>query len=197
MGQNIFTGMPLGYLGSGKVIVWIPLKGNIPLGMAKWLYRNTGSVMDGGVLSTSENSAYVCRIALPVQDGGWWTPLPDKGASYFGNGYREGDSVPFYPALINENGTENYNPKYYPNIPSSIEMPQSLGAATYSSVTTLQTCGGDIIPHMINPPKGNFAIPTDGHRVLVAFYDENIQPAIIAILPFEEEFENSIDKIRK
>lgn len=195
--QNIFAGTVIGYIGKGKVLVWIPMKSGVPLGMAKWLYRNTGSVIDGNNLSFCENSAYVCRMMLPVQNGGWWNPLSNKSASYFGNGYRDGEAIPNYPSLIDKNGIENYNPKHYPNIPFKVEMPQALGAASYSAAFTLQTLGGDVIPQLINPPKGDFKIPTSGHRVLVAFYDQSISPAVIGILPYEEEYEFSFDKINK
>lgn len=195
--QNIFTGTVIGYLGKGRVLVWIPMKSGVPIGMAKWKYRNTGSVIDGKNLSFCENSAYVCRLMLPVQEGGFWNPMDDKSASYFGNGYREGENIPHYPSLVKENGIENYNPKHFPNIPFRVEMPQALGASSYSATFTLQTLGGDHIPQMINPPKGDFKVPTPGHRVMVAFYDQSAAPAIIGILPYEEEYEFSYDKIKR
>lgn len=194
MEQVLYSGTALSYLGDGKVSVWIPLKGPVPLGWSKWLYANTGSALDGSNLSMVENSSFICTISTPIGAGGWWKTLPEKGASFFGNGYREGQSIPYYPSLIDSKGRDSYVARNYPAIPSKMILPQSMGASSYHAVFTLQEIGGDPIPTIINPPKGKFAIPSPGHRVLVAFYDMNINPAVIALLPYEEEFKSTIDR---
>lgn len=196
MEQNIYSGMPMRYLGNGLMVVWIYLKGPIPLGMAKWMYANTGSNIDGDNLILTEGAAFVCSLTSEVGPGGFWDAMDDKGASYFGNGYREGDKIPFYPANIDSKGRDNFVAKRVPPLPNTMQMPQSLGASEYHAAFTLQPIGGEPLPSFTNVPKGKFSIPSKGHRVLVAFYDYNIQPAIIRTLPYQEEYANTVDKVK-
>lgn len=198
MEQNIYTGKILDYIGSGEVSVWITLKGPIPLGMSRWIYANTGSVMDGENLSTCSAASFRCRLMIPVQPSGWWDPQTDKGANFFGNGYREGDTIPYYPSLIkktNGRNIDNFAPRRSPNIPSSILMPQSIGASEYQAHYVLQKIGGDSIPTYINPPKGQFSKPTPGEIAIVAFHDYSVQPVVLGILPDREQYQQTIDKI--
>lgn len=194
MENFLYSGTVLGYLGNGYVSVWIPMKGPIPDGLSKFLYANTGSVLDGANLSMCENVAFKCSIATPVKKNGWWRAMPDKAASYFGDGYREGDGIPFYPSLIDSKGRDSYVARRHPPLPSRMEMPQSLPAANYHTVFTLQEIGGDPIPNILNPPKGDYTLPGPGDRVLVAWRDRNLNPVIIGMLPYEEQYKETIDR---
>ena len=198
MDQNIYTGKVIDYIGRGEVTVWIPLKGPIPLGMAKWIYGNTGSVMDGENLATCTSASFKCRLISPVQPSGYWNPQGDKAANFFGNGYREGDPIPFYPALISKKKGkifDNYAPRRSPNIPSRITMRQSLGAAEYMAHYILQSIGGDPIPTYTNLPKGQFSKPTPGETVVVAFHDYSVMPGVLGVLPDGDQYEHTIDRV--
>lgn len=178
----IHKGLVLRKLAPGFVKVWIPTANStVPQGQWNYMYKNTGSALDGKDLQDAIATSYNCRVATPLASGSWMSALVSQGVSLFGT---QGKDKPYDYRI--HGSIKSKNERGVTRIQHATDNP----AQHYCAVNyTLGEVGGMPIESIGNMPPGDYPDVQPNQWVLVAFVNSSYHPIVIASLPSEEEWE--------